>query len=227
MNKSLIALAAIGLSLTVTVAEAALIDNFAVPQEIFDNNVGGTPPSNLSGPLGSSSVFASRRFTVNKTAPIIGRSRANLRSDSGLLTFESGPNVRGSGTVLWTSPSGVDLLTGANKFQFGNYFADQLFSLSMVLTDSNNNTLTYTNGSMPLGDGSGVFNIPYLDLAGTGDLSDITSLSLVFSDLPSGSASPDVGFTFLRTIPEPGAIGLIGLGALAYAAFARRKSQAV
>jgi len=228
MNKSLIALTLIVSTLVVNAAQAALIDDFAISQEIFDNNTGGPPPSNASGSLGSSSVFSNRRFTVNRTAPPTGASRIGLRSDGGQLSFETGPAVRGSGTILWTSTLGVDLFTGARKFQLGNYFADQIFSLSMTLTDSNNNTRSYTNGSMPIGDGSGVYDIDFLALTGSGSLNSIVSLNLVLSDRPlaqGGSASPDVGFTFLRTIPEPGALSLIGLGALAFSAFARRKGQ--
>ncbi len=153
-----------------------------------------------------------------------------LRSDSGQLAFETGFAVRGSGTVRWTAPSGINLSAGAQKFQFGNYSADQVFSLAMTLTDSSNNTRHYSNSAMPLGDGSGVFDIYFSSLTGTGLLSDIVALNLVISDRPAaqnGSASPDVSFTFLATIPEPGAISLMALGALAFLALARGKRPAI
>jgi len=213
-------------------AQALIIDNFSTDQTVF---VSAAAPATLSGNAVESVIggiiSGDRDITVNKTTGPAGVvNAATAEATGGVLGVANGPTTNSNVHVLWDglNPALTDLTAGGAT---GFYLSLPNPIDNALKIDFNVNgpgglstiTKSFANGA------SGAdFFFAFADFSVPTAFLAVSSIEMVlYSDSVAWDAQVDLVETRDRPpppLPEPGTLGLIGLGLVGAMGLRRRKS---
>lgn len=206
-------------------AQALIIDSFTTAQSAVV--VGSAAPATLSGNvIGGGMISADRDITVNKTAGPGGVVNAAIAEvTGGILGASNGPTTDSNVHVLWDGFAATDLTAGGATGFFLALPApiDNTLKIDFNVNGSASTiTKTFLNGAS----GSDFF-FAFADFSAPSAFTGVSSIEMVlYSTGPAWDAQVDLVETRDRPpeLPEPGTLGLIGLGLLGGMGLRRRKS---
>jgi hypothetical protein len=202
-----------------------LIDNFSTDQSVA---VTGAAPASSSGNVaGGGMISADRDITINKTTGGTGGANGTyVDVQGGLLGVANGPVTDSNVHVLWDGFAVTDLTAGGAT---GFYLALPTAIDNTLKIDFFINGMTSSISKTFLNGASGPdFFFSFSDFSAPGVFTSVTSIEMVlYSTGPAWDAQVDLLETRDRPptkVPEPGTLGLLGLGLLGGVAMRRRKS---
>ena len=210
MNKYILALTLAATSLTASVANAALIDNF-------------NGAFNDSAPVwsGATNSFAyAPAFGGNRTISVTSTGstfQANVIVDDEKYTHNSNSGISATSIISWDSASSVDLTDGGSSIAFaldiiGIDVGSVLFALNV--TDEDSSSIFSFNRS------AGTTGIQYIDFSSFSGI-DFNTVKAVSLEI-AGGLNTDVALASIATVPTPPVLVLLGVG-LAMLGFNHRK----
>lgn len=214
-------------------AHALLVDGFGDVSQISHNGTtqsttAGTNPQPVTNPTNTSLFNNNRTFTLSAVTGASALSPSKITSTgSGTLSISNDPGVDSTATVDYVFDS-TDFTASATAIAMAVTFIDTNVSVLMSLATA---TGTMTMAAAQVFSGVGNFYAPYnLFSVGSGDLTQVTGLTMVFNG-PAGwdaqvqlleTTTPPTGVPEIDAISGTGALTLMA-GALALAGERRRR----
>lgn len=224
MRKQLGIAAVIGGMFAVGSAQAIIIDDFSTDQAVVVS--GAAPATASNNAVGGGMISADRDITVNTTAgPGNPFNTAAAGASGGVFGVSNGVTTESDVHVLWDGFAATDLTAGGAT---GFFLAlpnpiDNTLKVDFNINGSASTvTKTFLNGAA-----GADFFIAFSDFSNTAVFTGVSSIEMVlYSTGPAWDAAVDLVETRDRPpqVPEPGTLGLIGLGLLGSMGLRRRKS---
>lgn len=221
-------------------AQAIIIDSFATSQSLsLAYPPGGKSIS--SSVSGTGILGGERDMMISLIGGVIAGNGISSVAGGGYYSYSQDATIKGRGEIQWDGADGSPALNpiglgginltagGIDALVLGVISDDVPVNVTITVYSSAGNASSRTLTLPGQINEATTYSFKYSDFSAfLGSGADFANVGAITLKTGSSSTAPDLVFNFLRTsepanVPEPGTLGLLGLGAAACGLVARRR----